>query len=336
MVSRECRKSPLTVAGCSAFIRHVCSTSHSFAPLVNLSQQQRKGGIRTRLFSPGPRNAVCSFRAGSLCHSVERPILWRAVPHRADGFVCMRRRRGYRLRARCSSTQPFEFTHFVFVVRGTYITEARNQDRWYGPGTLIYNPMGTTHRDRFHNGCGRFLTITPSADIARLADAGVPVSLVIHDPEPIAAAARIHRQIFDVHDGRLPRELIEGCCLGLAGGISPLSETDSRYVPSWLVKARQIMRDCCTTGITVRAVANCLGIHLVHLARAFRREFHISPSEYVSKCRISRARELLINSKLVLAEIAIEAGFSDQSHLTTAFRRETAMTPAAYRRLYGA
>lgn len=224
-------------------------------------------------------------------------------------------------------------SHFVFVVRGAYITEARNQDRLYGPGTLIYNPTGTTHRDRFHRGRGRFFTITPSADIALLLDDRIPVSLVIHDREPVAAAARTRRQMFREHSRRPLLGLIEGCCLDLAGTISASFETESCHVPSWLVQAKQIMRDCCTTGITIRAIANGLEIHSVHLARAFRRYFHISPSEYVSRCRIWRARELLVTSKLALAEIAIEVGFSDQSHLTNAFRRVTAMTPAAYRRL---
>lgn len=136
--------------------------------------------------------------------------------------------------------------------------------------------------------------------------------------------------MFEEHGYPLP-ELVEGCCFDLAGTISGPFESETRYVPSWLLEARQIMRDCCTTGITVRAVANCLGIHSVHLDRPFRRHFHLSPSEHVSRCRISRARELLVSSGLALAEIAIEAGFSDQSHLTNAFKRETAMTPAAYR-----
>jgi AraC family transcriptional regulator len=86
-------------------------------------------------------------------------------------------------------------SHFVLVVRGMYITEAGNQDRLYGPGRLIYNPIGTTHRDRFHNGCGRFLTITPSATVARMLDARSPVSLVIHQPGAIAAAARTRTPI---------------------------------------------------------------------------------------------------------------------------------------------
>jgi AraC family transcriptional regulator len=224
-------------------------------------------------------------------------------------------------------------SHFVLVVRGTYITEARNQDRWYGPGTLIYNPTGTTHRDRFHTGCGRFLTITPSAAITHLLDARVPVSLVIHEPEPIKTAARIRIQMFETHGLPLP-ELVESCCLDLAGTISGPFETETRHVPSWLVQARQIIQDCYGTGVTVRAVADCLGIHSVHLARAFRQHFHISPSEYVSRCRILRARELLVSSRHGLAEIALEVGFSDQSHLTNAFRREMAMTPAVYRRLH--
>jgi AraC family transcriptional regulator len=223
-------------------------------------------------------------------------------------------------------------SHFVLVVRGAYITEARNQDRMYGPGTLIYNPTGTTHRDRFHNGCGRFLTITPSPDVARLLDTCVPVSLVIHDGEAMAAASRIRRQMFEQHSPRLLPELVEACSLDLAATIAASFETEGRHVPSWLITARQMMRDCCTGGITIGAVAHCLGIHSVHLARAFRRYFHISPSEYVSRCQIGRAQELLVSSKLALAEIAIEVGFSDQSHLTNAFRRVTAMTPAAYRR----
>lgn len=223
-------------------------------------------------------------------------------------------------------------SHFVLIVGGTYITEARNQDRWYGPGTLIYNPIGTTHRDRFHQGRGRFLAITPSTEIACLLDARVPVSLVIHEPEPITAAIRTRTQMFE-ECGRLLPELVEGCCLDLAGTMSGPFEAETRHVPSWLLRARQIIRDRCATGITVRAVADCLGIHSVHLARAFRQHFHISPSEYVSRCRILRTRELLANSRQGLADIAIEVGFSDQSHMTNAFRRETAMTPGAYRRL---
>jgi AraC family transcriptional regulator len=129
--------------------------------------------------------------------------------------------------------------------------------------------------------------------------------------------------------------LIENYCLDLAATITAPVEVETARVPSWLLTAKQIMCDCCTTtGITVAAVAKQLGLHPVHLARAFRRFFHISPSEYASRCRTRRARELFVTSNLSLTEIARVVGFSDQSHLTNAFKRETAITPGAYRRLY--
>ena len=183
-------------------------------------------------------------------------------------------------------------------------------------------------------GRGSFLTITPSANVACLLDGAVPVPLVIHSAQSISAAIESRRHLR--RNRLLLSEDLEGHCLDLAGTMSNSFETENRHVPSWLIRARELMRDCCTTTITVSSVANHLGVHPVHLARAFRRYFHVSPGEYVSKCRISCARDRLLNSTLPLAEIAADVGFSDQSHLTHAFVRETAMTPAAYRRLHQA
>jgi AraC family transcriptional regulator len=53
--------------------------------------------------------------------------------------------------------------------------------------------------------------------------------------------------------------------------------------------------------------------------------------QYVLGRRIERAASLLRFSDTPIAAIAIECGFADQSHLTTAFRRRTGVTPAVYR-----
>ena len=47
---------------------------------------------------------------------------------------------------------------------------------------------------------------------------------------------------------------------------------------------------------------------------------------------IERAKQLLGESVLPLADIALEAGFQTQSRFTTAFRRTTGFTPAVYRK----
>lgn len=67
-------------------------------------------------------------------------------------------------------------------------------------------------------------------------------------------------------------------------------------------------------------------------ARAFKRQMGESLHQYVLQRRLARARQLLLHSSYPISQIAIETGFSSQSHMTSAFRRATGRTPAAFRR----
>jgi AraC family transcriptional regulator len=75
-----------------------------------------------------------------------------------------------------------------------------------------------------------------------------------------------------------------------------------------------------------------VGVHPVTLARAFRRAFGCTVGEYVRRLRIERAARQLADSDLSLAEIALGAGFSDQSHFSNLFRRHTGLSPFQFRR----
>jgi YesN/AraC family two-component response regulator len=58
--------------------------------------------------------------------------------------------------------------------------------------------------------------------------------------------------------------------------------------------------------------------------------------EYLNALRIRRACRELADAGTRLADVALRAGFSDQSHFTRAFKRATGMTPGAFRRTCGA
>jgi AraC family transcriptional regulator len=75
-----------------------------------------------------------------------------------------------------------------------------------------------------------------------------------------------------------------------------------------------------------------VGVHPVTLARAFRRAFGCTIGEYLRRLRIERAAEQLATGTQPLAEIALAAGFADQSHFSNVFRRRVGMSPSAYRR----
>ena len=68
-----------------------------------------------------------------------------------------------------------------------------------------------------------------------------------------------------------------------------------------------------------------------HFARVFQEETGRSPWSYVLEARIRKAKALLLNDDLPLSQVALEAGFCDQSHLTKAFKKVEGKTPGRYR-----
>jgi AraC family transcriptional regulator len=78
--------------------------------------------------------------------------------------------------------------------------------------------------------------------------------------------------------------------------------------------------------IEVETLARIAGLSSFHFSRAFVRSVGISPHRYVMRLRLRRARELLREGRLSFAEIAVESGFADQSHLCRWVRRVHGVT----------
>jgi AraC family transcriptional regulator len=78
-------------------------------------------------------------------------------------------------------------------------------------------------------------------------------------------------------------------------------------------------------------LAEVAGCSAQHLSRVFRRTFGLTPHQYLIRARIDRAKSLLRDGRLSLAEIATACGFADQSHFTSRFTKTTGMSPGRYR-----
>jgi AraC family transcriptional regulator len=83
--------------------------------------------------------------------------------------------------------------------------------------------------------------------------------------------------------------------------------------------------------IRLEEVANLVGLSQSQFARAFRVSMSKPPYQWLLDARIRRAREMLLDNRTPVAEIAIRAGFADQSHLTKVFHRITGATPAQWK-----
>lgn len=92
------------------------------------------------------------------------------------------------------------------------------------------------------------------------------------------------------------------------------------------------IRDEFRSDLTVAALARGVNVHPVYLARAFRERYGMAPSELVRALRLEWAAAELAAGRRAIGEIALEAGFHDQSHLTRAFKAAKGQPPGAYRR----
>jgi AraC family transcriptional regulator len=227
-----------------------------------------------------------------------------------------------------------EDAHFVLVLSGVYISTASGAPQYAPAPFLVFNPPGTTHRDRFVDGVGAFVavsceaqTLRGVADLQAISDVAVPLAR----PGAIATAFRIAREVRGA--GR-----DAGVLEGSAWELVCAAGQDARPTtapPPWAFTAYEAVMDCAADQrLSVADVASATGVHPVHMARVFRQAWGCSPGDLLRWRRTELAARMLLSAVASAAEVAAAAGFVDQSHMTRAFRAILGMTPGAWRRLH--
>jgi AraC-like DNA-binding protein len=105
------------------------------------------------------------------------------------------------------------------------------------------------------------------------------------------------------------------------GGLAPVSANRvCEYIDTHLQE-----------NIALEELAEIAQLSVHHFARAFRQTLGRPPHNYIVQRRVEHAQQLLRNTDLPLSEIAIVAGFTDQSHLARHFRTITGVSPSLTR-----
>jgi AraC family transcriptional regulator len=102
-----------------------------------------------------------------------------------------------------------------------------------------------------------------------------------------------------------------------------------------LRRAIDFMHASLAQDVSLAAIATEAGLSPFHFARQFKQSTGLAPHQYLIRCRVERARELLLSRQDTAADIALQVGFCDQSHLTTHFKRVFGATPAIFRQRMG-
>lgn len=71
-----------------------------------------------------------------------------------------------------------------------------------------------------------------------------------------------------------------------------------------------------------------------YFASLFKQSMGIAPHQYVTKCRVERAKFLLAKRELSVIQVSQLVGFQSQSHFAKVFRKYIGITPQAFKKLH--
>jgi AraC family transcriptional regulator len=224
-----------------------------------------------------------------------------------------------------------ELPYLAVVLDGSLEKSFRARSIGLDQGCGLTMPVGATHSARFGPKGARIVIVKPRQATDPLANR-------------LCGLVSLRSPSFSWLGWRLAAELCatdaaaplaaEGLALELLAGTCREAEAGPRVgpPPPWLRSAEELLRTRTGSSVGLSELAGAVGVHPVHLARAFRVRHGVSVGEYGRRLRVAWAAAEIARGDTPLAVIAAQAGFADQSHFTRLYKRHVGTTPARYRR----
>ena len=227
-----------------------------------------------------------------------------------------------------------ERAYFCLNHGGTYAEEYGRRRRVCQPGMLVVHPPGEAHSETHGNAPVLSFNVEVGWKwMTRLIEFAQPLDepAEFRDDEVTAAGLRLFREFSRPidEDSLLAMESLTWEILA-ASVIRKGLAADTK-APHWLTHARDLVDARLNEPPSLRSLAQEVRVHPVHFAATFRRFYGCSVGEYFRRRRLERARRMLADKQLPLSQIALDAGFADQSHFTRTFKRFTGLAPVQYR-----
>jgi AraC family transcriptional regulator len=226
-----------------------------------------------------------------------------------------------------------ESASFSFVASGRYAEKIGRQANARHTSTLIYHPAGEWHAVEFESDV-RILSVEfrGRAGTDKQVDSLDRGSS--HRSELVAwLGVRLGHEITrsDSSSTLAIDALISEM---LAEGSRGKALNDEKGSAAWLARATDYLHDNFTGAFSLDEVAHAAGVHSAHLSRVFRQRMGCTVGEYVRRLRFEFACQQILSTEKQLCEVALDAGFADQSHFNRIFRTHMGVTPYTYRKLH--
>jgi AraC family transcriptional regulator len=222
---------------------------------------------------------------------------------------------------------------FCLMIEGGFSEKIGQKNRECTPFTLITHTPDDTHANQCYSTGAQYFVVELGRD---LLSRSREYSLMLDRPAefkhglPVWLAKRLYDE-FHRMDAASPL-VIEGLTLEMMAEVSRRHvKMSERKSPRWLERTREFLHANFSEDTTLEGIAGAVGTHPVHLARVFRQYHGCTVGEYIRRLRVEFACRELSLTDAPLTQIALAAGFYDQSHFSRTFKKHVGLTPTVYR-----
>lgn len=191
-------------------------------------------------------------------------------------------------------------------------------------GSILFARPGDTRYSRLHFTCRFIHFLLPDPRLAAALEGIPPVS-------PAADTRKTDSMFADIISHFYSGDPLDNLAAS-AELIMMLRELSSPEAPGPLIRAQRFIESSYAADLTAQDIADACSVSVSWLYKLFREALDTTPGEYLMRCRLAAAKDLLTNTPLPLSEIAFRCGFNSQSYFSDCFRRSAGISPKDYRK----
>ena len=227
-----------------------------------------------------------------------------------------------------------ENAYFTFILQGNVIEENKKEIYNCSPGDLLFHNWQEPHYNIKPEGFTRGFHIEIEKNWFDHLDfnaSDLQGSISISNPDLKFLLYKIFRETKTDDSSTLLS--VQTLLLEILSKMIRDNHSQNLKKPIWVSQIDMILNDQFSDQLSLDYLSKTLDIHPVHLSRYFSKYFNSGLGEYIRKLKIQKSLQMISQKKSDLTTIALDCGFSDQSHFTRCFKEINGITPSQYRKI---